>query len=262
MILAHPSRLRAITEARAKTDKLDAALLAKLLRADLIPKSYIPPRSYAQLRELTRAWNRLSRHETQAKNELHALFGEVNMEIPFLSPFSQKSRQWMIQADIGPIANLGKTELLSRIAHLEQSRAVLDVQMGAAAKQFPQVQALLDIRSIGLYTALVIIGEFGEPKRFRDGWQVAAYPGLTPRVRQSGDRAYYGGITRQGSSLLRWVLVQAAMKANKNDPGLANFYLRIRKRSSAKIARVAFARKLEVISWVRLRRWERVGQTA
>jgi transposase len=87
---------------------------------------------------------------------------------------------------------------------------------------------------------------------------VGAYAGLTPRVSQSGDHAYYGHITHQGSPWLRWILVQAAIHVVKKDPALRNFYQRIRKRSSAKIARVAVARKLAAICWVRLMAWHRL----
>ena len=84
---------------------------------------------------------------------------------------------------------------------------------------------------------------------------VAAYAGLTARVHQSGGHGYQGSITRQGSPWLRWILVEAAMKAIRKDVALKNFYTRVRKRSSAKIARVATARKLAEICWKRLRRW-------
>ena len=87
--------------------------------------------------------------------------------------------------------------------------------------------------------------------------QVAAYAGLTARVNQSGEHIYYGRITRQGSSWLRWALVQVALRACQKDRALNLFYTRIRKRSSAKIARVAVARKLAEICWKRLRRWHR-----
>ncbi len=91
-----------------------------------------------------------------------------------------------------------------------------------------------------------------------------AYTGLTTRVHQSGDHCYRGSITRQGSPWLRWVLVEAAMKVVRRDDALRNFYTRVRKRSSAKIARVATARKLAEICWKRLRRWqrERAGRAA
>ena len=79
---------------------------------------------------------------------------------------------------------------------------------------------------------------------------------LTSRVHQSGGHCHRGSITRQGSPWLRWILVEAAMKVVREDAGLKNFYTRVRKRSSAKIARVATARKLAEICWKRLRRWQ------
>jgi transposase len=124
-------------------------------------------------------------------------------------------------------------------------------------KAFPQTEVLTTIHGIGLYSALLIVAELGEVERFRTAKQVGAYAGLTSRVHQSGGHCYRGSITRQGSPWLRWILVEAAMKAIQDDAALKNFYTRLRKRSSAKIARVATARKLAEICWKRLRRWQR-----
>ena len=74
---------------------------------------------------------------------------------------------------------------------------------------------------------------------------------------QSGEHSYYGHISHQGSPWLRWILVQAAMKLVRRDRQLGNFYQRVRKRSGVKVARVAAARKLAVICWKRLMRWQR-----
>ncbi|WP_391524841.1 transposase [Lacipirellula limnantheis] len=114
---------------------------------------------------------------------------------------------------------------------------------------------------VGLYAALVVIGELGEIERFRSAHQVGAYAGLTSRVRQAGDPCYYGKITRQGSPSLRCVLVEAAIHAARRDDGLRNFYQRVRKRAGANKARVATARRLAKICWIRLRRWSRQHST-
>ena len=120
-----------------------------------------------------------------------------------------------------------------------------------------QTEVLQEIHCIGLYSALLIVAELGEVERFRRAKQVGAYAGLTSRVHQSGNHCFRGSISRQGSPWLRWILVEAAMKAIHKDGALKNFYTRVRKRSSAKIARVAVARKLAEICWKRLRRWQR-----
>jgi transposase len=259
VVLAHPLQLRAIVAGRAKTDKLDAALLAKLLRAGLIPQAYVPPMPYQHLRELTRARARLSRQAAAAKNEVHGLLTRRNIPSPFVTLFGPRGRRWLASLEFGLVDGLVRDELLARLEHYGLALAAEDRLLDELAGSFPQVEALTCLFGIGLYSALLIIAEIGEPWRFQDGRKVGAYAGLTARVHQSGSACYSGRITHQGSPWLRWILVEAAMKLVRRDTKLGNFYQRIRKRSSAKVARVAAARKLAVICWVRLMRWHRTA---
>ena len=263
VVLAHPLRLPGIVTRRAKTDKNDAAALAELLRLGRIPAAYVPPKRYQELRDLTRARARLSQAATAAKCPLCALLCRANVHSPFRSPFGKRGRRWFASLDLGVAGNLTRDELLLRLEHYERAAAKLDAGLAELATQFPEVEALLDLYGIGLFSALLIVGELGETERFASDRQVGAYAGLTARVHQSGGHDYHGHITRQGSTWLRWVLVQAAMKVIRADDKLRNFYTRVRKRSSKHIARVAVARKLAGICWIRLRRWHRehaVGQ--
>lgn len=258
VLLAHPMRLRAMIQRRTKTDKLDAQLLANLLRINQIPLAYIPPEPYQQLRDLTRCRARLGRQLAEVKVQLRALLARLNRESPYRTPFGPRGLDWFRGQDFGPIEDLVRDELLERFGHYARQMTLFDKRLEQMQQVFPQVEALLDIRGIGLYSALLIVAEIGEVERFRTAKQVGAYTGLTSRVHQSGGHCYQGSITRQGSPWLRWVLVQVAMKAvHGDDVALKNFYRRIRKRSGAKIARVAAARKLAEICWKRLRRWER-----
>ena len=257
VLLAHPLRLRAMIQRRSKTDKLDAQLLANLLRINQIPLAYIPPEPYQQLRDLVRCRTRLGRELSAAKVHLRALLARQNCEAPFRVPFGVRGLAWFRRQDFGPIENLVRDELLARMTHFGQQISTLDRHLAEMAHRFPQTEALLDIRGIALFSALLIVAELGEVERFCTAKQVGAYSGLTSRVHQSGGHCYQGSITRQGSPWLRWVLVQAAMHATRDDKALKNLYTRVRKRSSAKIARVAVARKLAEICWKRLRRWHR-----
>ncbi len=257
VILAHPLRLRASIARPAKTDKLDAALLAHLLRMGQIPEAYAPPAAYQELRELTRARARLSRSATVAKNHLHGLLAARNIHPPYRTPFGVRGRRWMRAVDLGVVGNLERDELIGRLEHYDAQRDRFDAALEESATGFPQIESLADIRGIGLFTALLVVAEIGEPERFGEPGQVASYAGLATRVYQSGAHDYHGHITRQGSPWLRWALVQAAMKVIGKDRKLANFYERVRKRSSRHIARVAVARKLAEICWIRLRRWHR-----
>ncbi len=264
VLLAHPMRLRAMIQRRSKTDKLDAQLLANLLRINQIPLAYIPPEPYQQLRDLTRCRARLGRQLAEVKIQLRALLARRNRESPYRTPFGPRGLGWFCGQDFGLVENMVRDELLERFQHYAKQMTLFDKRLEEMRQAFPQAESLLDIHGIGLYSALLIVAEIGEVERFRSAKQVGAYSGLTSRVHQSGGHCYQGSITRQGSPWLRWVLVQAAMKAVHRDAALKNFYSRIRKRSSAKIARVAAARKLAEICWKRLRRWqcEHAGQAA
>jgi len=247
---------------RSKTDKLDAQLLANLLRINQIPLAYIPPEPYQQLRDLTRSRARLARQQAVAKVELRALLARRNWQSPYRTPFGVRGLAWFRKQDFGPMDNLIRDELLSRIEHFRRQRVIFDEQLVKVAEDFPQTEALTTIYGIGSYSALMIIAELGEVERFHKAKQVGAYAGLTSRVRQSGGHCYRGSISREGSPWLRWILVPAAMKAVRKDEKLKSFSTRVRKRSSAKSARVATARKLAEICWKRLRRWHAEHATA
>ena len=130
VVLAHPLRLRAIVAGRAKTDKLDAALLAKLLRAGLIPEAYIPPRDYQELRDLARARARLSQQASGAACELHALLTRRNIRMPYANVFSKAAQRWLAGLELGTVDRYLRDELLARISHYRGEMAKLDVLLG------------------------------------------------------------------------------------------------------------------------------------
>ena len=261
VVLAHPLRLRAIATARAKTDRLDARLLARLLRGHLVPTAYVPPARYQRLRDLTRARARLSHGATLAKNQVHALLARANVHPPLKTRFGKRGRRYLAGLDLGLSGNLARDERLRRLEHFDREIGTLDLHLEAVATEFPEAEALEVLYGIGRYSALLIVAEIGEPGRFRNARQVGAYAGLTARVHQSGTHEHRGGISKQGSRWLRWVLVQAAMKLVRRDTRLQALYQRVRKRRGRNVARVAVAQKLAGICWVRLRRWQREQAT-
>ena len=204
---------------------------------------------------------RLSRGATEAMNQLHAVLVSRNVRSPYTKALGVRGRRWVAAQDLGLSGNWQRDELLRRLAHFESERGRTDTALAEVSVDFPEAEALTALYGIGLYSALLIVAELGEVGRFHDARQVGAYAGLTARVTQSGAKAYHGHITRQGSRWLRWILVQAAMKLVRKDVKLNAFYQRVRKRSSRHIARVAAARKLAGICWVRLKRWHREHAT-
>jgi len=188
---------------------------------------------------------------------VHALLARANVHPPFKTLFGKGGRRWLAALDLGLSGNLARDELVRRLEHYGREIAVFDAHLEAVASEFPEAEALEVLHGIGRYSALLVVAEIGEPERFRNGRQVGAYAGLTARVHQSGGHEHRGSISKQGSRWLRWILVQAAIKLVRRDERLGNFYTRVRKRRGRNVARVAVARKLAGICWVRLRRWQR-----
>lgn len=260
VLLAHPLRLRAMLLRRSKTDRLDAQLLANLLRLNQIPLAYIPSEEYQLLRDLTRYRARLSRQLAQAKLHLRQLLARENVNAPYKSPFGPRGLYWFSRQEFGPVGNQVRDHALERLRWTAAQCDAVDERLQTLRPQYPQIESLLELRGVGLFTALLVVGEFGDVSRFRTAKQAAAYTGLTTRVFQSGEHTRTGHISKLGSSVLRWALVEVAMKLVSADRPLANFYERIRRRSGAKLARVAAARKVAEICWKRLLRWHRQHQ--
>jgi transposase len=262
VILAHPKRLSAIWSARAKTDEIDAVTLAELLRADMIPPAYIPPREYQELRDLTRERARLVWGRTRAECNIHAMLARDNIEPPFKKLFGPRGVAWLESLELGFGSGLVMDERLARIGHFDAAAERLDERLKEIAPRFPQIEALTCLHGFGPYSALLVVAELEDVRRFRRADQVGAYSGLTPRVWQSGEHEHRGKISKEGSPWLRWILVEAAMKITRKDRALAGFYERLRKRRGKFSARVGVARKLAEICYKRLMRWHREHQAA
>lgn len=255
VVLAHPLRLKAIWSGRAKTDKIDAKVLADLLRADLIPESYVPPERHQGLRDITRSRARLVREHVHARSSLKMLLARRNVRSPWTTPFGVRGLEWLGRLELPAVSALARDELVDRIRYFDSAISRVDAELVKVAADFPETEAITDIHGIGLYSALLVVAELGEPGRFTNPKQVGAYTGLTSRVWQSGSREVRGSISHQGSPWLRWILVEAAMKVVRRDEALRRFYLRVKRRSGFARARVAVARKLAEICWKRLRAW-------
>jgi len=144
VLLAHPLRLRAMIQRRAKTDKLDAQLLANLLRIDQIPLAYVPPRDYQQLRDLTRTRARLIRGQSETKIKLRALLARLNRSAPYKMPFGPRGLAWFAKQDFGWLENLVRDELLARMQHYARHTATIDERLEELLERFPQTEALLE----------------------------------------------------------------------------------------------------------------------
>ena len=240
--LVHPLRCKAIASARLKNDKVDAAILAQLLRADLLPEAWIAPPAVRQLRALLRHRASLVRLGTGLRNRIHAVVADFGYDRTG-SYWSGPGRGWLAELGLPAVSREIVTDCLAFIDALAPAVNRIEGELRQHAKADPRVKVLTTLPGVGQFTALVMLAEIGDITRFPSARKLASWAGLTPTVRGSDLTVRHGHISKQGSAWLRWVLNQAAQTA-KRSPEFAATYAAIAKRRGKKIATTAIARKL------------------
>lgn len=261
--LAHPLKTKAIASAKIKTDSIDAKILADLLRANLIPQSYLPTDEEQTKRDLLRFRINLVKQKTQLKNRIHSVLSKQNIKPPLVTDlFGKTGRRFIGKITKGNFTELTSqekmliNEYLSLIDTLELKIGKINKIIKKNIKDDPQAQLLLTVPGFGFLTASMLSAELGSIKRFRNDKQIVGYVGLAPRTYSSGDKTRRGGITKTGNPYLRWILVQAAHRAIKKDPYLKLFYAGIAKRRGKKKAIVAVARKLLTSCYFMIKKYQ------
>jgi transposase len=246
--LVHPSRCKAIASARLKNDKVDAAILAQLLRADLLPEAWIAPPQVRALRALLRHRVALVRVRTRLRNRIHAIVADNGYDRPAGEYWTGPGRAWLARLELPAVSRELVEDDLGLIDALQGRIDRLDWEIRQRARSDPRVKVLTQLPGVGPFTALVILAEVGDISRFASARKLASWAGLTPTVRGSDRIAHYGHISKQGSVWLRWVLCEAAQTAQRH-PQFAATFQRIAQRRGKKIATTAIARKLLTRAW-------------
>jgi transposase len=251
--LAHPLRTKAIASARVKTDAVDARTLAHLLRADLLPESYIAPRGLRDLRDLLRQRVVLTQMRSALKNRVHALIARQGIQRAHADLFGAGGRCFLDELELRADPRARLETLLRLIDDFDREINRLAHEIDRRAKHDPRVDVLCQIYGIGRYLGMLIVAEIGDIERFPTARHLCAWAGLTPMVRSSDAKARLGHISGLGSKALRWALVEAAQKAVQGGGPLRADFERIAKRRGRKIAKVAVARKILTLCFYGLR---------
>ena len=244
VVLAHPLRTKAIASARIKTDKIDATTLAQLLRADLVPAAYIPPRAVRDTREILRYRASLVRLRTQVKNKIHAIISKTGIQPPTKTALGVKSRRFLATVPVRSCYRLGLDGYLRVLEHLTSEMQQVTQTIEAQVAVTPHAQLLCTMPGIAAYSALLILSEIGDVHRFPDSRHLCSYAGLVPSVHASGGKTRLGRLTKQGSSWLRWILVELSLHAINGAPQFRNLYYRVAKKHGRNVGRVAVARAM------------------
>jgi len=197
--LVHPSRCKAIASARLKNDKVDAAILGQLLRADLLPEAWIAPPPVRAVRALLRHRVYLVRLRTRLRNRIHAIVADYGYDRPAGGYWTGPGRAWLASLQLPAVFRELVEDYLGLIDALQQRIDRLDWEIRQRARSDPRVTVLTQLPGVGPFTALVILAEVGDVSRFASARQLASWAGLTPTVRGSDRVAHYGHISKQGS---------------------------------------------------------------
>ena len=258
VVLANPKKLRVIAESTKKTDRLDAQVLAEFLVLDMIPESYQPTPRQRQHRALVRHRQYLQGRITSVRSKIRHILSNYNAD-----------RKDLFSANCGPayfkevrlsdVDRFVTKQLWAEWQDHVAQRLAVSKKIKAFVAKVPQREAearaiLKTAPGVGPVTAEVVLSELGDISRFRNAKTVCAYAGLVPVVRQSGEKKSKDlKITKQGSGLLRWALVEAAWRLVRESPKWAALFARLRHRSGKKRAIVAVARKLLCVLYAMLR---------
>ena len=252
VVLANPLQTKAIAHGRIKSDKVDARILAHLLRADLIPECYVPPKEMRDIRSLVRHRLSIVKLRTMTKNKIHALVDRNGLKHEFSDLFGKSGVQWLKSLELSGLDRLMLDNHLTHLESLNTQVERVDAEITARATLDQDVRLLLSLTGVSVYTALLIKSEVGSIDRFPSYKKLVSWAGLAPSLHQSGNIEFHGNITRQGSRMLRWVMVESARVASVHDERLGGFYERVKARRGDQKAVVALACKMLKIVWFML----------
>jgi transposase len=252
-LLGDPAKIRAASVRKQKTDKRDARHILNLLVEDRFPVVWQPPVENEELRQLLLHRCRMVRLRTKVKNQLDAV--AKNEGLVSARGWAEKRRQIETLPLPGWYAERRK-DMFALLDELDKRIRPLDEAVKKAAEDHAGARLLMTHPGVGPVVSLAYVLTIGDWKRFARGKYVASYLGLIPSEESSSDKRRLGHISKQGNTLLRWLLVEAAITAQKHDASWRRQYLRLSMNKHHGVAKVAIAHKLAIRLYWMLRSGE------
>jgi transposase len=257
--IADALKVKGLAPLAAKTDKIDAWVLAELARRELVPAIWLPDPTNRAERERARFRLHLVRHRTALKNRIHATLIAFGHPVPVADLFGTQGRDLLARLAIPePWATTLATSLRF-VDELDREIDACTAELRAMGADHPYVPLLMTAPGIAWVLGYTIAAEIGDVGRFSSPKKLAGYTGLCPIVRQSGRRDDRGPLAKNGPKYLRWALIEAATQAARH-PAYRDHYERTKRRlgrqRGAKVARVEVARELSNAIWHMLTKHE------
>jgi len=250
------SEIRRKRGRKQKTDRQDAQHILGLLLKDDFPKIWVPSWENRDLRQLLWHRHRMVQARTRIMNQLQAVALNEGL-LCRKKLWREHGRQQLEAFRLAPWADRRRHDLLELLDRLNPTIAELSQAIEQEAEQCPSAQRLMTHPGVGALTALAFVLIIGDADRFQCGKQIASYLGLVPLEDSSGNRRRLGHITKQGSSILRFLLVEAAQVTVRSLPQWRRKYVHLMMRRGRKTAKVAMARRLAVrLYWMMRQGWD------
>jgi transposase len=251
VVVSNPLTTKAIAQAKVKTDKVDAHVLAQLLRCEFLPEVWQPDEATRRLRELTGRRSALVSQRTMMRNRVHSVLAMRLVEAP-AKLFNAEGLAWLKSVELDAQGRMLVDSDLRQLEFLDAEIAVLDKELVQRGYASDAVKLLMTLPGVDVATAEALLAAWGDFTRFADADHAAAYLGLAPSTKQSAEHCYHGPITKRGNSHARWMLIEAAQHLDKHPGPLGVFFLRLLRKKNRNVAVVAAARKLARIAWLML----------
>jgi transposase len=248
--------IRAKHVRKRKTDREDAQLILKLMLKDDFPRIWVASWENRDLRQLLWHRHRMVQARTRIMNQLQAVALNEGLRCK-KRLWRDQGRQQLESLRLAPWASRRRRDLLELLDRLNPTIAELTQAIEQEVDKCPEAKRLMTHPGVGPLTALAFVLIIGKAERFQCGKQIASYLGLVPLEDSSGNRRRLGHITKQGSSMLRFLLVEAAQVTARSIPEWRSKYLHLMIRRGRKIAKVAMARRLAVaLYWMWRKGWD------
>jgi transposase len=256
VIISNPFKTKIIAKSKIKTDKIDARVLAELARVDYLPEVWLPDEDTESLRQFVSDRISLVRRRTECKNTVHSVLHRNLVRPEYSDLYGVAGRRWLegvvaASADKLPIPQLDRLRIGSLLNEIDRMDALVEDLESVIASFIAvrpslkdQTDRLLSITGVDLVVASGLLAAIGDVHRFPDKKKLAAYFGVVPSTRQSGDTSRNGRITKQGRAEARWLVIEAAEHLRKAPGPMHALYDRVARKKNHNVAVVAVARKL------------------
>jgi transposase len=246
-----------IAGTKLKNDKVDSKILADMMRSDFLPEAYRAPKETRDMREFMRSRAFLVRLRVRIRNRIHMMLQKHGILCPWTDLFGKSGLLWLKEQKLGDVYKRELESLLALFGEISLHVRERDARCARLVAQSKEAKTLMTIPGIGVVTALTMLAEIGDYGRFPSPEKLASFAGLVSSSNSSGEKLRFGHITHRGSVWLRTALVESTGKVSEKWGYLHDFYWSLREKKGNKIARVALARKMLVLSWHLIRKNQR-----